>query len=56
MYSGIPSSGFIPGWIGVDAKTRSMYEMSPSKLRFRLISDTETDFPGQLKQKKDKIK
>lgn len=45
-------SGFIPGWIGVDAKTRSMYEMSPSRIEIRLISDTETDFPGQLETEK----
>ena len=50
-------SGFIPGWIGVDAKTRSMYEMSPSRIEIRLISDTETDFSGAIgNRKRNKIK
>ena len=44
---------FIPGWIGVDAKTKTMYEFSEPKLEIHLISDSETGFPGQEKEEKD---
>ncbi len=53
MYSGIPSVALSQDGLGWMQKTRSMYEMSPSRIEIRLISDTETDFfPGQLETEK----
>jgi hypothetical protein len=46
-------NAFIPGWIGVDAKTETMYELSEPKLEIHLIFDRETGFPGQDKEEKD---
>ena len=41
---------FIPGWIGIDAKTHAMYELSSSKIHVRLVCSDEDGFLGVAKK------
>ncbi len=47
---GNTANAFIPGWIGVDAKTHAMYELSSSKIHVRLVCSDEDGFPGVVKK------